>query len=306
MNLKDLKYLVALADTGHFGKAAERTFVSQPTLSAQLKKLEEYLGVKLVERQPKNVQLTEVGKQVVVRARRMLDEGDEIIALARSNTDPFVGKLKLGFIPTIGPYLLPRVMSKLRKALPRLGLMLYEYQTEPLLKRLRDGEIDVAVLALPAANDGMETRTLYQEAFTVALPADHALAAKSTVKLSDLKGHTLLLLEDGHCLRDQALEVCSRIDVREVEDFRATSLETLRQMVIAGLGITLLPELAAEAPFNSQRGLTIRQIAKPTPSRTVGAVWRKSSTRAAAITAVCDVISEVIAGSARHGGSASA
>jgi len=306
VNLKDLKYLVALADTGHFGKAAERTFVSQPTLSAQLKKLEEYLGVKLVERQPKNVQLTEVGKQVVVRARRMLDEGDEIIALARSNTDPFVGKLKLGFIPTIGPYLLPRVMSKLRKALPRLGLMLYEYQTEPLLKRLRDGEIDVAVLALPAPNDGMETRTLYQEAFTVALPADHALAAKSMIKLSDLKGHTLLLLEDGHCLRDQALEVCSRIDVREVEDFRATSLETLRQMVIAGLGITLLPELAAEAPFNSQRGLTIRQIAKPTPSRTVGAVWRKSSTRTAAITAVCDVISEVIAGSVRHGGSASA
>jgi LysR family hydrogen peroxide-inducible transcriptional activator len=306
VNLKDLKYLVALADTGHFGKAAERTFVSQPTLSAQLKKLEEYLGVKLVERQPKNVQLTEVGKQVVVRARRMLDEGDEIIALARSNTDPFVGKLKLGFIPTIGPYLLPRVMSKLRKALPRLGLMLYEYQTEPLLKRLRDGEVDVAVLALPAPNDGMETRTLYQEAFTVALPADHALAAKSMIKLSDLKGHTLLLLEDGHCLRDQALEVCSRIDVREVEDFRATSLETLRQMVIAGLGITLLPELAAEAPFNSQRGLTIRQIAKPTPSRTVGAVWRKSSTRTAAITAVCDVISEVIAGSVRHGGSASA
>ena len=304
MNLKDLKYLVALADTGHFGKAAERTFVSQPTLSAQLKKLEEYLGVKLVERQPKNVQLTEVGKQGVVRARRMLDEGDEIIALARSNTDPLVGKLKLGFIPTVGPYLLPRVMSKLRKSLPRLGLMLYEYQTEPLLKRLRDGEIDVAILALPAPHEGMETRTLYQEAFTVALPADHPLAVKSTIKVSDLKGHTLLLLEDGHCLRDQALEVCSRIDVREVEDFRATSLETLRQMVIAGLGITLLPELAAEAPFNSQRGLTIRQIAKPTPSRTVGAVWRKSSTRSAAITAVCDVITEAIAGSVRHGAGA--
>src|SRR3984893_13239477 len=127
MNLKDLKYLVALADTGHFGKAAERTFVSQPTLSAQLKKLEEYLGVKLVERQPKNVQLTEVGKQIVVRARRMLDEGDEIIALAR-NTDPFAGKLKLALIPTIGPYLLPRVMQKIRKDLPHLGLMLYEHQ----------------------------------------------------------------------------------------------------------------------------------------------------------------------------------
>ncbi len=293
MNLKDLKYLVALADTGHFGKAAERTFVSQPTLSAQLKKLEEYLGVTLVERQPKNVQLTEVGKQVVVRARRMLDEGDEIIALARNNTDPLAGKLRLALIPTIGPYLLPRVMQKLRKALPNLGLMLYEHQTEPLLKRLRDGEIDLGIMALPIALDGLETRELYEEAFTVALPTLHPLAAKSTIKIQDLKGQTLLLLEDGHCLRDQALEVCSRIDVKEAEDFRATSLETLRQMVIAGLGITLMPELAVEAPFGSQRGLTIRQFSKPTPTRTVGAVWRKSTTRGAAIAAVCEILGTV-------------
>jgi LysR family hydrogen peroxide-inducible transcriptional activator len=294
MNLKDLKYLVALADTGHFGKAAERTFVSQPTLSAQLKKLEQYLGVKLVERQPKNVQLTEVGKQIVVRARRMLDEGDEIIALARNNTDPFAGKLKLAMIPTIGPYLLPRVMQKLRKALPHLGLMLYEHQTEALLKRLRDGEIDLGIMALPIAQDGLESRQLYKEAFTVALPTNHPLAAKSTVKVQDLKGQTLLLLEDGHCLRDQALEVCSRIDVHEAEDFRATSLETLRQMVVAGLGITLLPETAVEPPFGSQRGLAIRQFAKPAPTRTVGAVWRKSSTRAAAIMAVCDVLDKAM------------
>jgi LysR family hydrogen peroxide-inducible transcriptional activator len=255
MNLKDLKYLVALADTGHFGKAAERTFVSQPTLSAQIKKLEEFLGVKLVERQPKNVQLTEVGRQIVVRARRMLDEGDEIIALARSNTDPFAGKLKIGLIPTIGPYLLPRVLQKIRKAVPQLGLMLYEYQTEPLLKRLRDGEIDLGIMALPLLQDGLESRT---------------------------------------CMRDQALEVCSRVDVREVEDFRATSLETLRQMVVAGLGVTLLPELAVESPFGSQRGLTIRQFTTPKPSRTVGAVWRKSSTREAAIGAVCDVMDSVM------------
>ena len=200
MNLKDLKYLVALADTGHFGKAAERSFVSQPTLSAQLKKLEEYLGVKLVERQPKNVQLTEVGKQVVVRARRMLEEGDEIIALARHNTDPLSGKLKLGLIPTIGPYLLPRVMQKIRKALPHLGLMLYEYQTEPLLKRLRDGEIDIGILALPADSDGLDARPLYHEAFVLALPLHHPLAEKTGVKVQDLKGHPLLLLEDGHCL----------------------------------------------------------------------------------------------------------
>ena len=295
MNLKDLKYLVALADTGHFGKAAERTFVSQPTLSAQLKKLEEYLGVKLVERQPKNVQLTEVGKQIVVRARRMLDEGDEIVALARSNTDPFAGKLKVALIPTIGPYLLPRVMQKIRKGLPHLGLMLYEYQTESLLKRLRDGEIDLGIMAMPALADGVETRDLYEENFTVALPNNHPLASKATIKVQDLKGHTLLLLEDGHCLRDQALEVCSRVDVKEAEDFRATSLETLRQMVVAGLGITLLPEMAVESPFGSQRGLTIKQFAKPAPSRTVGAVWRKTTTRGAAISAVCDVIDGVMA-----------
>jgi LysR family transcriptional regulator, hydrogen peroxide-inducible genes activator len=295
MNLKDLKYLVALADTGHFGKAAERSFVSQPTLSAQLKKLEEYLGVKLVERQPKNVQLTEVGKQIVVRARRMLDEGDEIVALARSNTDPFAGKLKVALIPTIGPYLLPRVMQKIRKGLPHLGLMLYEYQTESLLKRLRDGEIDLGIMAMPALADGVETRDLYEENFTVALPNNHPLASKANIKVQDLKGHTLLLLEDGHCLRDQALEVCSRVDVKEAEDFRATSLETLRQMVVAGLGITLLPEMAVESPFGSQRGLTVKQFAKPAPSRTVGAVWRKTTTRGAAISAVCDVIDGVMA-----------
>ena len=290
MNLKDLKYLVALADTGHFGKAAQRTFVSQPTLSAQLKKLEEYLGVTLVERQPKNVQLTEVGKQVVVRARRMLDEADAIISLARNNTDPFAGKLKVALIPTIGPYLLPRVMQKIRKALPQLGLMLYEYQTEPLLKRLLDGEIDLGILALPIDEDGVESRKLYDEAFTVALPNQHPLAAKSAIKISDLKGQTLLLLEDGHCMRDQALEVCSGIDIRETEDFRGTSLETLRQMVVAGLGVTLLPETAVDSPFGSQRGLTIRQFVKPAPARAVGAVWRKSSTRTPVIAALCDVL----------------
>jgi LysR family hydrogen peroxide-inducible transcriptional activator len=295
VNLKDLKYLVALADTGHFGKAAERTFVSQPTLSAQLKKLEEYLGVKLVERQPKNVQLTDVGREVVSRARRMLDDGDEIVALARNNTDPLSGKLKLALIPTIGPYLLPRVMLKLRKALPNLNLMLYEHQTEALLKRLRDGEIDVGVLALPAPQDGLESRALYDEEFTVALPNHHPLAAKAAIKAQDLKGHTLLLLEDGHCLRDQALEVCSRVDVREVEDFRATSLETLRQMVVAGLGITLLPELAVQAPFGSQRGMATRRFVSPAPSRKVGAVWRRSTTRAPAIAALCDVLERSMA-----------
>ncbi len=292
MNLKDLKYLVALADTGHFGKAAERSFVSQPTLSAQLKKLEDYLGVKLVERQPKNVQLTEVGRQVVVRARRMLEEGEEILALARNHSDPFAGRLKVALIPTIGPYLLPRVMQGIRKALPRLGLMLYEYQTEPLLKRLREGEIDVGIIALPAAQEGLESHALYEEAFTLAVPKSHPLATAPSVRIEDLAGQTLLLLEDGHCLRDQALEVCSRVEVRESEDFRATSLETLRQMVVAGLGITLLPQLAVASPFAAQRGMTIREFGRAAPTRTVGAVWRKSSTRGEVIAALCEALSK--------------
>jgi LysR family transcriptional regulator, hydrogen peroxide-inducible genes activator len=295
MNLKDLKYLVALADTGHFGKAAERSFVSQPTLSAQLKKLEEYLGVKLVERQPKNVQLTEIGKQVVQRARRMLEQGDEIVALARNNADPLSGRIRVALIPTVGPYLLPRVTQKIRKVMPNLGLMLYEYQTEPLLRRLRDGEFDLGIIALPTDSEGLETRVLYEEAFMLAVPQQHALTDKASIKVQDLKGQALLLLEDGHCLRDHALEVCSRVDVHEVEDFRATSLETLRQMVVAGLGITLLPELAVESPFGAQRGLVTRPFAKPAPSRTIGAVWRKSSTRSVAIREICRVIDLVMA-----------
>ncbi len=295
MNLKDLKYLVAIADTGHFGKAAERTFVSQPTLSAQIKKLEEYLGVKLVERQPKKIRLTELGERVVTLARRMLDQGEEIIALARNNSNPLAGRLKIALIPTIGPYLLPRIMQKIRKALPDLGLMLYEHQTESLLRRLRDGEIDLGIMALPTMQDGIESRVLYEENFTVALPTGHLLAqVKTPIKVRELEGHTLLLLEDGHCLRDQALEVCSRVDVHEPEDYRATSLETLRQMVVAGLGITLLPELAVESPFGAQRGLVVREFAKPAPSRNVGGVWRKSSTRVSAIGAVCDVIRQVM------------
>ena len=295
MNLKDLKYLVALADTGHFGKAAERTYVSQPTLSAQLKKLEEYLGVKLVERQPKKVQLTDIGRQVVLRARPMLEQGDEIVALARTNADPLSGRIKVALIPTVGPYLLPRITQKIRKALPNLGLMLYEYQTEPLLRRLRDGEFDLGIIALPTDMEGLQSRALYEEEFLLAVPRQHALTSKATIKIQDLKGQALLLLEDGHCLRDQALEVCSRVAVHEVEDFRATSLETLRQMVVAGLGVTLLPELAVAPPFAAQRGLTTRPFAKPAPSRTIGAVWRKSSARTAAIAEFCCVVDIVMA-----------
>ncbi len=290
MNLRDLKYLVALADTRHFGKAAERCFVSQPTLSAQIRKLEDYLGVALVERQPRNVALTAAGEQVVERARRVIRDTDDIVELAQLSRDPLAGKLRIALIPTVGPYLLPRVMVRLRKALPKLQVLLFEYQTRVLLQKLRLGEIDMGVLALPVDEDGFDTHTLYREPFLVATPADHRFVRQPRVKPGDLTGEKLLLLEDGHCLRDQALEVCSLLQVDEETDFRATSLETLRQMVASGMGITLLPQLAAEGPFAAGKALVTRPFTEPQPGRDIGTVWRRSSTRIPAIEAVNAVL----------------
>ena len=290
MNLRDLQYVVALAETGHFGEAAERCHVSQPTLSAQVRKLEEYLGVALFERQPRNVTPTEVGTQIIERARRVLQETADIRELARASRDPLTGRLRVGLIPTIGPYLLPRVAMKLKRSLPTLSLMLYEYQTGPLVAKVREGVLDLAILALPADTSGLQTRSLFAEAFVLAMPRHHRLAARKRVKPAHLEGETLLLLEEGHCLRDQALEVCGAVPVNEEQDFRATSLETLRQMVAAGLGITLLPRLAAEGPIAGARGLELRPFAPPSPSRMVGAAWRPSTTRGAAIDAVCKIV----------------
>jgi LysR family transcriptional regulator, hydrogen peroxide-inducible genes activator len=294
MNLRDLRYLVALADERHFGRAADRCYVSQPTLSAQIRKLEEYLGVTLVERQPKRVTLTETGEKVVERARRLMLEADAIVEVAKTDRDPLAGPLRLALIPTVGPYLLPHVARPLKRALPRLKLMLYEYQTGPLLEKLRDGELDLGILALPVSVDGLATAELYEEPFTLAVPAHHPLAARERVRVADLEGEALLLLEDGHCLRDQALEVCSRINVGEEGDYRATSLETLRQMVAAGHGVTLLPELAAAAPVGTARGLKVKPFSKPAPSRTIGAVWRKSTTRGKAIDALIATVREAM------------
>jgi LysR family hydrogen peroxide-inducible transcriptional activator len=290
LKLKDLGYLVAVADTRHFGRAAERSFVSQPTLSAQLKKLEEYLGVQLIERAPKRVQLTAAGEEIVERARRILEASDEIVELARGHRDPLAGRLRLAMLPTIGPYLLPHVAGRLRRSLPRLELMLYEYQTDPMLAKLHSGEIDVGILALPLPMDGLESQELYKEPFSVAVPASHRLAQRGSIKLDDLANETLLLLEDGHCLRDQALDICSSTSVHEKQDFRATSLETLRQMVAAGVGITLLPELAGRGAYGNARGVVIRPFARPAPTRTIGAVWRKSTARRGAILALCKQI----------------
>jgi LysR family hydrogen peroxide-inducible transcriptional activator len=266
--------------------------VSQPTLSAQLKKLEEYLGVQLIERQPNNVSLTEAGQQIATRARRILEASDEVVTLARSHRDPLAGRLRVALLPTIGPYLLPRISQALRKSLPRLELQLYEYQTGPMLEKLLSGDIDVGILALPVDLEGLEARELYTEPFIVAIPDQHKLAKRESIRTEDLKGETVLLLEDGHCLRDQALEVCSRIGAQEKQDFRATSLETLRQMVATGAGLTLLPELASRGAYGNAKGVTIRPFAKPAPVRRVGAVWRKTSARGPAIDAVAKLIAD--------------
>ncbi len=290
MNLRDLKYLVALADARHFGRAAEQCHVSQPTLSAQIKKLEDQLGIALVERQPRNVALTEGGQQVVARARRILQDVEAMTDVAKLARDPLSGKLKVGFIPTLGPYLLPLVAASLRKELPRLQLMLYEYQTTDLMAHLRDGHIDMAVLALLPDLGVYQEQVLFDEAFMVALPPGHRLASKTQLRREDLDGETLLLLEDGHCLRDQALEVCGAVNAHEPQDFRATSLETLRQMVGSGAGITLLPRLSTRGPFANSKNPVIRPFAKPQPTRRIGALWRRSSSREVAIKAVANIL----------------
>ena len=290
LKLKDLRYLVALAELRHFGRAAAACHVSQPTLSAQLKKLEAGLGVQLVERGNRRVALTAAGQRIVARARAMLEAGDDILEIARSFSDPLAGRLRLALLPTIGPYLLPRVTRRLRKALPRLELMLYEYQTAPMLERLRAGEIDAGILALPVDLEGLDALPLYDEPFMLLAPTGHRLAQGGSLRTSDLAGETVLLLDDGHCLRDQALDVCSKVGMHEKQDFRATSLETLRQMVASGVGVTLLPELATRGAYGAARGTVARAFARPTPVRTIGVVWRKSSARRTAIEAVAQVI----------------
>lgn len=289
ISLRALGYLVALSEERHFGNAAKRCLVSQPTLSAQVKKLENLLGVQLVERSQRRVMLTDVGEQVVVRARRVLGEVGEICALTESRQDPLAGVLRIGLIPSIGPYLLPFAAPPLRAELPALRLMLLEYQPHELLSRLDNGSIDMAILALPVEINSLTVEPVYEEEFVTVLPADHVLSLRKQLKVADLDDHQVLLLEDGHCLRDQALEVCSSIEIREPRDFRATSLETLRQMVAAGAGLTLLPALAIAASRPDSAVIT-RPFQAPGPYRTVAGVWRQTSARCYAMREICRVI----------------
>ncbi len=277
MKLRDLQYLVALAEHRHFGHAAEACFVSQPTLSTQIRKLEEELGVVLVERAPRKVLLTDVGEEIVARARDVLHQTEQIRTIARQSHSPDSGSLRLGIFPTLGPYLLPHVVPRIHQAFPALELLLVEEKTEEVLVRLREGKLDAGILALPLGDDSLHEEVLFEEPFLLAVPTSHPLATCENVALADLADENLLLLEEGHCLRDQALEVCRLASGGERRGFRATSLETLRQMVAAEVGITLLPTLTVNppvAPMDSVRLLPFR--GRP-PHRTLALVWRKSS-----------------------------
>jgi len=270
MTLQELRYLVALADTGHFGRAARSCFVSQPTLSAAIKKLEVELDLVLVERTKRRVTFTDQGRALVDQARVVLEEARRFTDMAAQSREPLAGDFRLGVIPTIGPYLLPHVVASLRARFPSLRLLLREVQTEVLLAELRAARLDAGLLALPIAGDDLVRAPLYDEPFVLALPRGHPLATKKSVKTDALAELPLLLMEEGHCLRDQALEVCGLVSSRAREEVAGASLETLRNMVAAGVGVTLLPRLAATS------GREVETVPlTPEPSRRVALVWRK-------------------------------
>jgi LysR family hydrogen peroxide-inducible transcriptional activator len=277
MNLRDLHYLVALADHKHFGRAATACFVSQPTLSTQIRKLEDELGVTLVERAPRKMMLTAAGREIVERARRIVGEVEQMKEAARRTRDPEAGSVRLGMFPTLGPYLLPHVMPDLRKRFPRLELLLVEEKSPVLLSRLHDGKLDAALLALPFHDDQLHAEFLFEEPFVLAVSERHALAGHASLSMSDLARQRLLLLEDGHCLRDQALDVCQLAGASEKSEFQATSLETLRQMVAANVGVTLLPMLAVKPPVACSESIRLLPFRDSPPSRRIALAWRKSS-----------------------------
>ncbi len=292
MNLRDLRYFVALADHRHFGRAAVACHVSQPTLSTQIRKLEDELGVALVERTPRKVMLTPIGRELLDHARRIVDEAERMKQSARRQQDPESGMLRLGLFPTLGPYLLPHVVPALRLRFPQLELRLVEEKSAEIVERLKDGRLDAGLLALPLHDDQLHAEPLFQEPFLLAVPSKHPLARRAQLSLDALDNLQLLLLEEGHCLRDQALDVCRLSGASETGGFRATSLETLRHMVAAGVGITLLPALSVAPPVAQPEGLRVLAFEPATqaPSRRIAMVWRRSAPQDAFLRSVAEQI----------------
>lgn len=293
MNLRELKYIIAVAETHHFGRAAERCFVSQPTLSGQIKKLEDELGVAIFERTNRSVEITPAGETILTHARLLLEQADAIEQVARAQQDPLAGPLRIGAIPTLSPYLMPLILLPLRQRLPQLKLVLFEEVTDTLLMRLRHHDLDAALLATPPGDTELVELPLYDEPFWLAHPREHALASKDPITHEDLEQIELLLLADGHCLTHQVMEVCrlaERPHGGEMADLRAASLETLLQLVGAGFGCTLLPALATGNGGRRDRDIAIRVLDLPDAYRRISLVSRRSFPRRPALTALAELI----------------
>jgi LysR family hydrogen peroxide-inducible transcriptional activator len=293
MNLRDLKYLVAVAETRHFGRAAHRCFVSQPTLSGQIKKLEDQLGVTVFERTNRSVSITPVGAEIVGHAKLILERADAIRQLAQAQRDPLAGPLRLGAIPTLSPYLMPLILMPLKRQYPELRLVLSEEMTETLMGRLRAHQVDAALLATRVDEPELATIPLFEEPFWLAHPRDHPLCEKEGITRRDLNHIDLLLLADGHCLTHQVMEVCRPKEGAgdgEMADLRAASLETLLQLVGAGFGCTLVPALAVRGAWTADSGIIARKLELRDAYRRIQLVYRKTFPRWAALEALADVI----------------
>ncbi len=291
--LRQLRYLVAVVDRRHFGQAAEACLVSQSTLSAAIQELEDLLGAPLLERTKRSVLPTPLGLEIAERGRALLKGAEDIADIAAAAREPMSGPLRLGMIPTIGPFIVPRAMPELRKRFPKLKLFLREDQTARLLSQLEHGEIDGALIALPYPIDTLEVATVARDRFCVLFPPNHRKAQAARVKASELALEELLLLEEGHCLRDHALAACSLESARRNEGFKGTSLHTLVQMVANGLGVTLLPQVALDAGILRGLKLPVLTLDADTPYRDIGLVWRRGSGQARTLAAVAGAFKEI-------------
>ena len=288
MTLTELRYIVAVARERHFGHAAEACFVSQPTLSVAVKKLEDELGVTLFERGAGEVSVTPAGQKIVEQAQRVLEEASRIREIAAAGRDPLAGTLRLGAIYTIGPYLLPKLIPILRKSAPAMQVLIQENFTHRLTESLKSGEVDVILVALPFAEPAVETRAVYDEPFLVAVPPGHPLERKKHISSKELARESLLLLGSGHCFRDQVLDICHTVRAKERSPLSRTveggSLETIRQMVASGVGVTVLPATSVAPGEGAGSDLIrVRPFTRPVPDRRVVLAWRKSFPRPEAI-----------------------
>ena len=300
ITLRQLRYLASLARHRHFGRAAEDCSVTQPALSMQIRELEREVGAELVERRPGDIVLTDIGIEVAERAEQILTATRDLIDFAR-HRDVLSGPLRLGIIPTLAPYVLPRVLPKLQAAYPRLRLEVRETQTANLLEELSRGALDAVMLALPAEGGDVETIALFSDRFLLAVPAADPLPARGRVGVGDVDQSRLILLEEGHCLRDQALAFCASRGGERPAGLGATSLATVMQMVANGYGVTLVPEVAVDAELHDARVKLLR-FAEPEPARSIGLAWRRTSPRRADFKAIGKIVQETIRHPAAHPG----